>query len=655
MSLGSFRHRPVRRRWVFGLTTSAVVAVLVLVVASASGNLTGSTFESTDGNLVKSTGTDWCNTVVSNVCTSTAPNLVKGQDTPPGNNDDSFANGTKQDDAVPSVGNGSIPPKGDLDRFYVANEFVGGKNFVYLGFELLPVSNASASVHMGFEFNKNACDPVTHAGCSANNVTPARSAGDILVVYDLEGGGNPSLSFRRWVLSGSCEVSQDSAPCWGPKQALNSTVADGSVNAAAVTDPINPGAPRTIGQFRFGEAAINLTDSNILSGCAALGSVYVVTRSSGDSGTATMKDFIKPQQLNINNCGTIKVKKVTDPNPDPTDTSFSFTAGGGLDPTSFSLKNGGTQTYTGVNPGSGYSVAETVPSGWDLTSSTCDDGSPVSNIDVSPGETVTCTFNNRARGHIIVKKLTTPSGSSQSFEFDPSYSATNFFLTDTQTNDSGALVPGTYSVAEVNIPTGWDLTSSSCTDGSPVSAIALGAGETVTCTFNDRQRGSVSIHKQDDAGNALQGAVFELYSDNAPVDGSPPHGAEDTATGQTCTTDSGGDCTISNVVPGPYWIVETTTPTGYDSAADKSITVSAGQNTSVTLTDPRKFRVIVIVCQQGTNDTLHPSTVTVDGVDKTSLDTGGGGALTDAQVCGIGGARYSDKHAGDHPANVHIP
>src|ERR671933_652326 len=356
--------RSMRRPLLVGFTA---VAFAVFFVAASSGNLTGSTFESTDGNLVKNTGTDWCNTVVSNVCTVTAPNLAKGQDTPPGNNDDSFANGTKQDDAVPSVGAGGIPNKGDLDRFYISNEFVGGKNFVYLGFELLPVSNASASVHMGFEFNKNACDPVTHAGCSANNVTPARSAGDILIVFDLEGGGNPALSFQRWVLSGPCEISQDTAPCWGPKQNLNSTVADGSLDnaAAGTTDPINPGAPRTIGQYRFGEAAINISDSGILSGCQALGSVYTVSRSSGDSGTATMKDFIAPQKVNINNCGNIVVRKVTDPSPDATDTSFSFTAGGELSPASFSLKNGDVQTYSSVPPGSGYSVAENVPTGWD--------------------------------------------------------------------------------------------------------------------------------------------------------------------------------------------------------------------------------------------------------------------------------------------------
>ena len=82
----------------------------------------------------------------------------------------------------------------------------------------------------------------------------------------------------------------------------------------------------------------------------------------------------------------------------------------------------------------------------------------------------------------------------------------------------------------------------------------------------------------------------------------------------------------------------------------------SGQNTSVTLSDPRKFRVIVVVCQQGTNDTLHASSVTVDGVQKTSLASGGGGTLSDSDVCGLGGARYSDKHAGDHPnADVNIP
>src|SRR5204862_1102110 len=97
---------------------------------------------------------------------------------------------------------------------------------------------------------------------------------------------------------------------------------------------------------------------------------------------------------------------------DPQD--FSFTAGGGLGPTSFQLDDdsdptlSNTRTFGSVPAASGYSLAETVPSGWDQSSATCDDGSPVSNIDVAPGETVTCTFTNRKRGKVVIVKDAQP-------------------------------------------------------------------------------------------------------------------------------------------------------------------------------------------------------------------------------------------------------
>ena len=47
-----------------------------------------------------------------------------------------------------------------------------------------------------------------------------------------------------------------------------------------------------------------------------------------------------------------------------------------------------------VPTGSGYSVVEQPVSGWSLASASCSDGSPLSNIAVSAGETVTCTFVN---------------------------------------------------------------------------------------------------------------------------------------------------------------------------------------------------------------------------------------------------------------------
>jgi hypothetical protein len=49
-----------------------------------------------------------------------------------------------------------------------------------------------------------------------------------------------------------------------------------------------------------------------------------------------------------------------------------------------------------------YAVSETAPSGWQLVSATCDDGSPVSAIDLEAGEHVTCTFTNSQRAALAV-------------------------------------------------------------------------------------------------------------------------------------------------------------------------------------------------------------------------------------------------------------
>jgi hypothetical protein len=82
---------------------------------------------------------------------------------------------------------------------------------------------------------------------------------------------------------------------------------------------------------------------------------------------------------------------------------FDFTAGGLLPGETFQLDDDpdsatpDTRTFSDLTPGNGYAVAETVPSRWDQTSATCDNGSTPSNITVDAGETVTCTFTNVAR------------------------------------------------------------------------------------------------------------------------------------------------------------------------------------------------------------------------------------------------------------------
>jgi hypothetical protein len=203
-----------------------------------------------------------------------------------------------------------------------------------------------------------------------------------------------------------------------------------------------------------------------------------------------LKDFIAPIPTGINTCSTLIVKKVTDPSPDPTNTSFNFTTNAG---SPFSLKNGQQTTVSSsLNPGT-YNVAESLPTGWTLKGATCDNGDVPSAIHVGSQQTITCTFTNQAQGHIIVKKVTDPTGGVGPFTFDPSWGS-SFQLSDGGSNDSGPLAIGTYNVSEEALA-GWVPLSATCSDGSPISAIVLDPGETVTCTFTNQQQGHIIVKK----------------------------------------------------------------------------------------------------------------------------------------------------------------
>jgi hypothetical protein len=255
---------------------------------------------------------------------------------------------------------------------------------------------------MDFEFNQSQI-------ASSNGVTPVRTAGDLLIQYDLSNGGvNPTIAISKWVTSGSkadCEAA-NSLPCWGHKTALGGVDAAGSINStlipAADSDGLGSQDPRT-----FGEAQLRLSALFPPGSCFSFGSAYLKSRSA-DTFTSALKDFVPPANVNITNCGSVKIVKT------------------------------------------------------------------------------------------------------------------------------------------------------------------------------------------DDLGAPLAGAEFTLYKDNAPIGGT--RGAEDTITTQKCTTAADGTCTIGSVFAGEYWVVETVTPAGHDTAADQHVTVVGGVTTPVTVTfvDPRQQGAIMV-------------------------------------------------------------
>src|SRR3954471_19576467 len=90
-----------RRRWFFLFTSIAALAAAAFFIAGAGATIGSSNFEGNDGNLVVNTtgNHDWVN----------APNLHVGQDLATGTGDNSFGQGSKEDNLNVTVGGGSIP------------------------------------------------------------------------------------------------------------------------------------------------------------------------------------------------------------------------------------------------------------------------------------------------------------------------------------------------------------------------------------------------------------------------------------------------------------------------------------------------------------------------------------------------------------------
>jgi hypothetical protein len=375
---------------------ASLLGVSTTLASHPEVSLTGSNFEiDTDANLKvddPSPSIDWANVTE-----------LRKADTASGSGDESFGQGTKEDTAVPSVVDGGIPPnKSDLKFFGVYQE--GGTSSGFLNMFWSRVQEPSGTTNMDFEFNQSSSP-------SANGVTPIRTAGDLLVQYDLsQGGTNPQLFLSRWVTSGpktQCEAA-NSTPCWSTKVNLTSAgTATGSINTSAIPDAESDGlgdhSART-----FGEAQLSMTalfpDPTV---CKSFGAAYLKSRSS-DSFTSALKDFVPPVAVNISNCGSVKIIKNDDLGSPLAGATFELYKDNA--PTGGS--RGAEDTATGqtcTTPASGectisnvltgqYWVVETVtPAGYNTAAD--------QHVTVTADTTVTLTFvNPRKQGAIKIVK-----------------------------------------------------------------------------------------------------------------------------------------------------------------------------------------------------------------------------------------------------------
>ncbi|HFL7405228.1 SpaA isopeptide-forming pilin-related protein, partial [Enterococcus faecium] len=111
------------------------------------------------------------------------------------------------------------------------------------------------------------------------------------------------------------------------------------------------------------------------------------------------------------------------------------------------------------------------------------------------------------------------------------------------------LAPGVYQLVETQAPTGYEL------DATPIE-FEIERSQTAVVELTKENRltpGGVVLTKIDDqSGEVLQGAVFELQDANGTVLQSG------------LTTGADGKLAIDGLAPGAYQLVETQAPTGYE-------------------------------------------------------------------------------------------
>jgi len=280
--------------------------------------------------------------------------------------------------------------------------------------------------------------------------------------------------------------------------------------------------------------------------------------------------------------GTIEIEKQTN-SAVPTAQQFTFNVPASLGAGTFSLADDGVQTFTNVMPGD-YTFSESASTGWSLLTLTCTDGTvvpptngfvtpPAVTVNVSPGETVRCTFTNTQDATIQVTKVTqAPAGAPTPapFAFTGAITAN---LTGGQSSTPLQVTPNPavpYTVVE-SVPSNWALTTISCIDlvtglptpnaagtvGTATASFNPDPGQHLSCTYTNSQ-GAIQLTKTTiPAGSAQQfsftvtGPAGTLTQDN----GAP-------TTARTVNVASGSPFTVYGK-PGVTYTVTETVPTGW--------------------------------------------------------------------------------------------
>jgi hypothetical protein len=188
-------------------------------------------------------------------------------------------------------------------------------------------------------------------------------------------------------------------------------------------------------------------------------------------------------------------------------------------------------------------------------------------------------FGNYKRATIVVTKVNV--GGTQTDAFDFSSAGLGSFslaASDTGGKPFSSLEPGTYDVAE-QASAGYVQTGAACDDGSDPEAIELASGETVTCTFTNTRKATVTVTK-------TEGGVTDLSREWRFVLRGGPDQVEIPG-----STAAGNPIDFGQLPPGAYILCEVDLPVGWVSSLGPAVDGSACVDVALEPGDARAVAV----------------------------------------------------------------
>ncbi len=394
----------------------------------------------------------------------------------------------------------------------------------------------------------------------------------------------------------------------------------------------------------FFEVGLDLTElADVTPGCPPvtdLATVYMRSITGGNAA-GNLKGYVDPLTVTPpSTCGALEVTKkslndlATD---DPT--LFEYAVDSANYDATGDLLIDETDTYTDVDPGTDFTLTESIPDGapWTQYSIVCTvgDGDPIvldDPTDTFPVETTTttsCVITN-ATSFLDVSKITNPVGAAGDFAFTVNGTPIDP-LSDGETSPEMQFAPGTAVTIAETPNSQWSLTDIVCTvDGQEVvptaedlaagtTTIATVAGETVNCAYTNATS-FVTVKKE----TLPDGSAVSFPFETTGQDG------YNLSDGQSATFQyaPGTEVEISETLAADWDLVDITCSTAGEEV-DTSVTVTtvAGQTTECTFTNQQDGTIIVHKSVVGEDDatfTYHGSWLTPDDEFEITTENGTG-------------------------------